>query len=92
MTTIGSGSSHVYARPYLRASSRSVGWSVRRAFESALRLADRGLVTLMAWYEVAQERRALGSMSDEMLKDIGLSRTDARREAARWFWDTGGTR
>jgi uncharacterized protein YjiS (DUF1127 family) len=92
MTTIGSGSSHAYARPYLPGSSRSVGWSVRRAFEGAVRFADRGLVTLMGWYDVAKERRALGSMSDEMLKDIGISRTDARREAGRRFWDIDGTR
>jgi uncharacterized protein YjiS (DUF1127 family) len=92
MTTIGSDSSHVYARPYLPGSSRSVGWSVRRAFEGAVRLADSGLVTLMGWYDVAQERRALRSMSGEMLKDIGISRTDAMREAGRRFWDTDGTR
>ena len=92
MTTIGSGSSQVYARPYLPGSGRSVGWSVRRAFEGVLRLADRGLVTLMEWYDVAQERRALGSMSDEMLRDIGISRADAMREAGRRFWDVDGTR
>ena len=92
MTTIGSDSSHVYARPYLPGSSRSVGRSVRRAFEGAVRVADRGLVTLMDWYDVAQERRALRSMSDEMLKDIGISRTDAMREVSRRFWDTDGPR
>jgi hypothetical protein len=34
----------------------------------------------------------LGALSDQLLKDIGLSRVDAEREAGRPFWDhtTGG--
>jgi uncharacterized protein YjiS (DUF1127 family) len=92
MTTIGSGSSLVYPRRFLPGRSRTVGWSVRRALEDARRLADRGLVTLMDWYDIAQERRSLGSMSDEMLKDIGVSRADAMREAGRRFWDMDETR
>jgi uncharacterized protein YjiS (DUF1127 family) len=91
-TSIGSGSSHVYPQPFLPGSSRSVGWSIRHAFEGALRVADRGIAILMDWYDIAQERRTLGSMSDEMLKDIGISRADAMREASRRFWDTGETR
>jgi uncharacterized protein YjiS (DUF1127 family) len=66
---------------------RSIGQSIGRAFEGALRLAGRGLVTLMDWHDIAKERRALRSMSDEMLNDIGISRTDAMREASRRFWD-----
>ena len=38
-------------------------------------------------FEVARERRALREMPDEALKDIGLSRIEADREAARPFWD-----
>lgn len=38
-------------------------------------------------FEVARERRALREMSDDALKDIGLSRIAAEREAARTFWD-----
>jgi uncharacterized protein YjiS (DUF1127 family) len=29
-------------------------------------------------------------MSDHMLKDLGLTRADALREAGRPFWDDGG--
>lgn len=42
---------------------------------------------LYSWYRISQERRALSSMSDWMLKDIGLSRADAERESQRHFWD-----
>lgn len=32
-------------------------------------------------------RRMLGGLSDHELKDIGLTRGDARHEAARKWWD-----
>ena len=92
MTTIGSRSSHVYAPRFSPGGRWAVGWSVRRALEGARRLADRGLVTLMDWSDAARQRRALRSMSDEMLKDIGVSRTDAMREGGRPFWDVDGAR
>ena len=34
-----------------------------------------------------RERRALLAASDHMLRDLGLSRADAYREAGRSFWD-----
>lgn len=37
-------------------------------------------------YRVYSERRALMSLSDQTLKDIGLSRADAYREASRPWW------
>jgi len=93
MTTfIGSGTSHVHPQPFLPGSARQVGWSVRRAFEPALRGADRCLATVLDWYDVEQQRRSLRGMSDEMLKDIGVSRADAMREAGRRFWDLERTR
>jgi uncharacterized protein YjiS (DUF1127 family) len=37
-----------------------------------------------------EQRRALGELADHddqhLLRDIGLTRRDARREAAKWFW------
>jgi uncharacterized protein YjiS (DUF1127 family) len=48
------------------------------------------VLRLLRWQELARERRALAAMDDHMLKDIGLSRADARREAGRPFWDDGG--
>jgi uncharacterized protein YjiS (DUF1127 family) len=49
-----------------------------------------GILTLLRWQELARQRRALGALSDHMLKDLGLSRADALREAGRPFWDDGG--
>ena len=45
---------------------------------------------LLDWQELARQRRALAALDDHMLKDIGLSRADARQEAERPFWDDGG--
>lgn len=41
---------------------------------------------LFAWHERARERRALSQLSDQMLHDIGVSRSEATQEAARPFW------
>ncbi len=37
--------------------------------------------------ELARQRRALAEMDAHRLSDIGLSAEEARREAARPFWD-----
>jgi uncharacterized protein YjiS (DUF1127 family) len=42
---------------------------------------------LLLGLAVARERRQLAAMSERDLKDIGLSRADAAREAARTCWD-----
>lgn len=47
-----------------------------------LSLAD----TIVAWERRARERRALAEMPERMLKDLGISRVDARREAEKPFW------
>ncbi len=49
----------------------------RRSFWQVLRQAR----------QLARQRRALGVLDAHMLADIGLSREEARREAARPFWD-----
>jgi uncharacterized protein YjiS (DUF1127 family) len=41
---------------------------------------------LATWAERRRERRALLRLSDAMLKDVGLGRGDAFREAAKPFW------
>lgn len=43
--------------------------------------------TTKSWNEMARQRKELRSLSDEILKDIGISRTDALHEANRHFWD-----
>ncbi|MFQ5936311.1 MAG: DUF1127 domain-containing protein [Acidiferrobacterales bacterium] len=48
---------------------------------------DRLLDRLLRWQELATQRHSLLELEDHLLKDIGLSRTDALREARRPFWD-----
>jgi uncharacterized protein YjiS (DUF1127 family) len=48
--------------------------------------AAAALDRLLAWHEVARQRRALLGLSDRMLKDIGVTRAEAEREASRPFW------
>lgn len=46
-----------------------------------------GLLGLLRRYHaVAKQRHALGQLTDEQLKDIGVSRVDALREASKPFW------
>lgn len=53
--------------------------------------AARPLATAIGTFEwmgrVATQRRALRQLDERQLKDIGLSRADALREASRPFWD-----
>jgi uncharacterized protein YjiS (DUF1127 family) len=51
--------------------------------ESRWRLAAR-LIAL--WRRRAQERQELTAMDERDLRDIGISRLDARREADKPFW------
>lgn len=61
--------------------ARSVSTSAR-----LLSLLVKVLVRFEATVEKSRSRRALSALSDEQLKDIGLSRSDAFREASRPFW------
>ncbi|WP_343715880.1 DUF1127 domain-containing protein [Inquilinus sp.] len=46
-----------------------------------------GLVqTLDLWLERARTRRQLDALTDHELRDLGLDRGDALREAAKPFW------
>ncbi|MCP8467297.1 DUF1127 domain-containing protein [Pseudomonas sp. ZM23] len=46
----------------------------------------RVLQRVLRWRELARQRRLLATMSDEALKDIGLSRADVQEESERPFW------
>jgi uncharacterized protein YjiS (DUF1127 family) len=46
------------------------------------RAADR----ILLWMDRMRQRRRLASLSDHMLKDMGLSRVDADQEASKRFW------
>lgn len=47
----------------------------------------RAVRVLKAAWSVAAERRSLAGLDDRMLKDIGISRSHAMREADRDFFD-----
>lgn len=55
------------------------------------RLRGTGVTRVSGWvrkaFETYRERRQLLALSDATLKDIGVSRADAEREASRSFWD-----
>ncbi|MEX2616773.1 MAG: DUF1127 domain-containing protein [Alphaproteobacteria bacterium] len=38
------------------------------------------------WYARARERRSLARLDSRLLRDIGVNRMDAAREAAKPFW------
>lgn len=50
-------------------------WSVRRA---TLKIQD--------WIQRSRQRQALHDLDDRQLRDIGLSREAAMREASKPFW------
>ena len=41
---------------------------------------------LLVWQERAETRLRLAELDDYRLRDIGISRADAEREAAKFFW------
>jgi uncharacterized protein YjiS (DUF1127 family) len=46
-----------------------------------------GLIALLkTWRRRADERQTLVTMSDIMLRDIGITRCDAMNEASKPFW------
>lgn len=56
--------------------------TVAGVFGAVIRMID--LVFL--WQERAHSRYRLSQLDDRMLKDIGIDRVDALREAAKPFW------
>jgi uncharacterized protein YjiS (DUF1127 family) len=66
---------HRHTFPTATASSRPIG-----------ELLLAGLERVEAWVERRCQCRALLSLGEPMLKDIGLSRADVAGEAGKWFW------
>lgn len=51
-------------------------------------LANKVLAKILFWREIHMERSQLSRMSEDLLKDIGISKVEADHEARRPFWDT----
>lgn len=47
---------------------------------------DRLIETPIAWLDRMRERRQLAGLSDDMLKDIGVSRADVEHVVEKPFW------
>ena len=48
---------------------------------------DHGWITLVKmWWRRMQDRRTLATMSDQSLRDIGITRCNAWYEARKPFW------
>lgn len=56
----------------------------RRPHRQSLRLSLYDLFT--CWVVRRRARRDLDRLDEHLLRDIGLDRTTARSEAARYFW------
>lgn len=65
-------------------------WAARRGLMrlawSWSRAAGRAIDLLLIWHQRARDRRQLESLSEHMLRDIGLSRADVYAEASKPFW------
>jgi uncharacterized protein YjiS (DUF1127 family) len=65
----------------LRAATRHLP-ALPTPIQALVRLAD----VVATWERRARERKSLQEMSGHMLKDLGISRLDANREAEKPFW------
>ncbi len=50
-------------------------------------IAEKIWSRLLHWQDVANQRRELRELDARSLRDIGIKREDALREARRTFWD-----
>ncbi len=53
---------------------------------AATGLLGRAVDTVLRWQERTRGRKELQQLDDRLLKDIGLNRIDAMREADKPFW------
>ncbi len=60
--------------------------SARDVIARLARLPLAILGILLVWQERGQQRRHLAALDDRLLRDMGISRADAAREAAIPFW------
>lgn len=58
------------------------------ALDRVQRRGGKGIFArIAAAFALAAQRRQLAALDDALLEDIGLTRSEARREAARAPWD-----
>lgn len=52
----------------------------------AWRFVARAFGEMLGMIERHRQRRSLAALDDHLLRDVGLSRTEARRESDKAFW------
>jgi uncharacterized protein YjiS (DUF1127 family) len=57
-----------------------------RALAKVGRFSVKCLKLIVIWQERAEQRHALETLDERMLKDIGVSNVDAYKEARKPFW------
>lgn len=62
------------------------GGLIRVAVAALWLLVLRVPATLRIWYQRWQQRAHLDELDDRLLRDVGLTRDQVRRECAKWFW------
>jgi len=62
-------------------------YSARRAKREHIYPVAAAWVLLTSWIERARQRNALAGLDDHQLRDIGVTRLDAVREAEKPFWN-----
>lgn len=60
--------------------------NVLQLFRPASRATTTGVALLRAWRQRARSRRDLAQLDARLLRDIGLERAVAMREACKPFW------
>jgi uncharacterized protein YjiS (DUF1127 family) len=53
---------------------------------STIGVLTRATDALLGWLQRDRDRRALQTLDDRLLRDIGVSRGDVEAEAAKPFW------
>jgi uncharacterized protein YjiS (DUF1127 family) len=61
-------------------------WGPSWHHRGLMRLGGSVVRVVWAWTERSRQRRALAKLDDRLLRDIGLTRDQARRECANPFW------
>lgn len=64
----------------------AVNVSIQASAAQLVRGMARLVFQVVHWREQVRGRRLLARLDDRMLRDIGLSRSDVEREAAKFFW------
>lgn len=61
-------------------------WPEHAAAQTAPRWLDGASDVLMRWLDAARSRQTLDELDERLLRDIGLTRDEARRESSKFFW------